>query len=197
MQIFTHTIVFRRIVIGTIVGFLMLSGVSDVGLCGSDPFKQARNEWDDSFEDPQLKWDRMKTSMDDEWDTTERASQREWDRFVRAVKRQWQEVRFSTQTEWVDYSEDLSARSYVDFKNGFLKIEALVKVKQAASLDHGAELIDRQFDNLFHQKNRMTGESHLSKQLTRVNGEDVTEQNLQQFIKKDVLPRIRVDEPRR
>jgi hypothetical protein len=40
----------------------------------------------------------------------------------------------------------------------------------------------------------MTSESHLFKQLTRANGEYVTEQNLQQFIKKDVLPRIRVDQ---
>ncbi len=63
-----------------------------------------------------------------------------YDAYKKDIEKKWALYKGSTVTDWVQYSEDLSARSSVNFKDGFAEFEALLyenteKAKQEA-LDH-------------------------------------------------------------
>lgn len=67
-------------------------------------------------------------SMEKEYKDFEQAAYEEFRREVRAT---WQDFEISTEKDWVEYSEDLTGRSRVDFETGEVEVEVLVPLAQA------------------------------------------------------------------
>jgi len=67
-------------------------------------------------------------SMEKEYKDFEQAAFEEFRREVRAT---WQDFEISTKKDWVEYSEDLTGRSRVDFETGEVEVEVLVPEEQA------------------------------------------------------------------
>ncbi len=67
-------------------------------------------------------------SMEKEYKDFEQAAFEEFRREVRAM---WQDFEMSTKKDWVEYSEDLTGRSRVDFETGEVEVEVLVPEEQA------------------------------------------------------------------
>jgi membrane-bound lytic murein transglycosylase C len=66
--------------------------------------------------------------MEKEYKDFEQAAFEEFRREVRAM---WQDFEMSTKKDWVEYSEDLTGRSRVDFETGEVEVEVLVPEEQA------------------------------------------------------------------
>jgi membrane-bound lytic murein transglycosylase C len=67
-------------------------------------------------------------SMEKEYKDFEQAAFEEFRSEVRAL---WQDFAVSTEKDWVEYSEDLTGRSRVDFETGEVEVEVLVPEEQA------------------------------------------------------------------
>lgn len=66
--------------------------------------------------------------MEREYRSFEKAA---FEEFRRAVKSMWGDVIISTKKDWVEYSDDKSARSRVDFEIGEVRVEVLVTEEEA------------------------------------------------------------------
>ncbi len=67
----------------------------------------------------------------EEYAAYEKARKAEYDAFCAQVRKMWGQNQYteSTQKDWVEYSNDLSSRSVVDFANGTVKVEIVVDDK--------------------------------------------------------------------
>lgn len=77
-----------------------------------------------------------------DYEETERKVLEEYEAYCNAVMKKWGDLEMveSTQKEWVEYSEDESSRSIVDFENGTVTVEVLT------SPDENEEEINSQLE---------------------------------------------------
>ena len=121
-------------------------------------------------------------------------------KFVEEVEKKWNEFIGSTQQQWVDYSEDQSVRSMVNFQEeeeapeenkGQITVEAVVPADEADAVDKAKELIANHMEKLFSSANEAK-KSVLEGQVKTKTGETVTPQNVNKFIREEVLPAVKV-----
>lgn len=147
----------------------------------------------------------------------ESARARQAAEFRAAVARQWTEFHESTAKEWVEYSGKGDALSRVDFKKGVIRVEVLVpveeaapgrkKVAQASDLDAketarlralAEEKIAERTKKVLSQKEEAVTKEEkpvavLKDQVKTAEGKPVTADNADQFVKKEVAPKMVVD----
>jgi membrane-bound lytic murein transglycosylase C len=147
----------------------------------------------------------------------ERARAEQAAEFRQAVAQQWTEFHESTVKEWVEYSGKGDALSRVDFKKGVIRVEVLVpveeaapgrkKVAQASDLDAketarlralAEEKIAERTKKVLSQKEEAVTKEEkpvavLKDQVTTAEGKPVTADNADQFVKKEVAPKMVVD----
>ena len=68
-----------------------------------------------------------------EFETYSQEQDRLYNAFKKSVEEKWDSFRFSSQKEFVDYDEDLSARGSIDFEKGEVEIEVLIEKKDGVS----------------------------------------------------------------
>ncbi|MBE0564695.1 MAG: DUF3393 domain-containing protein [Krumholzibacteria bacterium] len=91
-----------------------------------DEFERALQEQEDAFTD-------AVAAMDAEWEAWVRADSLAFASFEAEVRSYWGDYRGSTRKDWVEYSDDKTARSAVDFAAGEATVEVLVPVDADAA----------------------------------------------------------------
>lgn len=124
-----------------------------------------------------------------EFETYSEEQDRLYNAFKKSVEEKWDSFRFSSQKEFVDYDEDLSARGSIDFEKGEVEIEVLIEKKDGVS--------KKEMDNIAKQKIQIKIEKIVTKpaddnkpildnQLKNKNGLKVTKTNAKNFSKEVV-----------
>ena len=81
------------------------------------------------------------------------AFERMWQERKAEIEKKWDKALQSTKKEWVDYSQDLNARSYVNFNKGFVEVTAVVPVADKSILQSGERLVNERMLKLFSKDN--------------------------------------------
>ena len=89
-------------------------------------YKKQIAHWDSYIDGQDDGWEKMAESEEQSWEDFARQQENQWDNYVVKIESKWGNFRGSTRHEWVDYSEDNTGRSYVDFLKGNMVLEVLV-----------------------------------------------------------------------
>jgi membrane-bound lytic murein transglycosylase C len=118
-----------------------------------------------------------------EYDDYERQQQAEFESFVREVEQKWREFQGSTKKEWVDYSPDKESKSYVNFEEGKVEVEALVPANDPEAKEKAENKLLDKVQSLISKKNA-SQDNVLDRQLVDSRGNPVTEKNIKEFTKE-------------
>ncbi len=170
---------------GAILGLALGVLVSDLGAMDNDSDGRIREKIE-----TETVWELARAQSEQEWTRAERAQQEEWQRTRAEIERIWDSVIFSTKKEWVEYDTQHTARSMVDFEHGTIVFEAIgpnddPKIRERAI----GQIVDRARE-VFGQED-LAGEKVLENQIIADNGAPITERNLDQYLKEEVLPAVK------
>ena len=127
-----------------------------------------------------------------EWQEMLRAQQKDWERMVAEIDRIWLDSLTTTKKEWVDYSDQYSTRSYVNFEKGDMVLATMIKTSEARISELSKERIRRQLAKAL-SSNNPSGRSILAGQIVDSSGQPVTQQNLDRYLNEEVFPRLKGD----
>ena len=127
-----------------------------------------------------------------EWQQMLREQQKAWERMVAEINRIWLDSLTTTKKEWVDYSDQYSTRSYVNFENGDMVLATMIKTSETRIIELSKERIRRQLAKAL-SSNNPSGRSILAGQIVDSSGQPVTQQNLDRYLNEEVFPRLKRD----
>ncbi len=166
------------------LALLLALTVIPISVAGQDSSDDVWSSFDEQWED-------FNTVSNAQWDAYEQKQQRQWEEFKASVERKWDTFMDSTKKTWVDYNKDLDARSLVDFENGSIEVTAIVPTDSTDAMKQGKEQIYSQVKKMFSTQNP-AGKTVLQDQLRNKKGKVVTPENLDSYIKKEIVPNIQV-----
>jgi len=129
----------------------------------------------------------------------QQAEAREFANYKREIEKQWDEFRASTKKQWVDYGNNKSSRSIVDFEKGKVTIEVVLPVqtnkkpsnKQSAELRLAAlKKMKKQLEKILTDTSSIGGESPIQNQLKTESGKKLTKKNVENFTKKTLDKKV-------
>jgi membrane-bound lytic murein transglycosylase C len=156
------------------------------------PFLVLAQDPDDELAAFDKQWQDFNEKNQAQWDAFEREQQKKWQEFKTSVDRKWDFFLDSTKKTWVDYNQSLDARSEVNFEKGKIEIDAIVAKNDVQSAIKAQDEIFEQMKKIFSAKNPAEM-AILLNQLKNKKGEVVTPDNLDEYIKKEVIPNIKVE----
>lgn len=115
--------------------------------------------------------------------------------FIREIEKKWDTVKVSRSKAWVDYNYRMDTRSEVDFDKGIIEFETLVIESDKSMRKIGEKKIAAQMEKVFKTKTSMKI-SILRGQIKNRKGKIVKKKNLKRYIKKEVLPKIKLHKRR-
>ncbi len=118
-----------------------------------------------------------------------REQQEAWEKMVVEVNRIWLDRLTTTKKEWVDYSDQYSTRSYVNFEKGDIILATMIKASEARITELSKERIRGQLAKILSSDNP-SGRAILAGQITDNQGEPVTQETLDRYLNGEVFPRI-------
>jgi membrane-bound lytic murein transglycosylase C len=127
-----------------------------------------------------------------EWQQMLREQQKAWERMVAEIDRIWLDSLTTTKKEWVDYSDQYSTRSYVNFENGDMVLATMIKTSETRVTKISKERIRRQLAKAL-SANNPSGRSILAGQIVDSRGQPVTQQNLARYLNEEIFPRLKRD----
>jgi membrane-bound lytic murein transglycosylase C len=127
-----------------------------------------------------------------EWQQMLREQQKAWERMVAEINRIWLDSLTTTKKEWVDYSDQYSTRSYVNFENGDMVLATMIKTSETRITELSKERIRRQLAKAL-SSNNPSGRSILAGQIVDSSGQPVTQQNLDRYLNEEIFPRLKRD----
>jgi membrane-bound lytic murein transglycosylase C len=177
--------------------------------------KEIESVWDKYSEAKEF--EKFQQEQDAAFQAFVREQEEAYRKYVEEVKRKWNEFIGSTQKEWVDYDEDKSVRSIVNFeekeapeekpeekpegkpeekpreeKKGQITVEAIVPADAPDPVDKAKELIANQIERIFSATNEAK-KNVLEGQVKTKTGEDVTPENVKKFVQEEVLPEAKAE----
>jgi len=120
--------------------------------------------------------------------------ERMWQERKAEIERKWDEALRSTKKEWVDYSDNLDSMSYVNFKDGFVEVTAIVPAKEKDIVPQADKYIVDQLKKVFSIDNP-SGKNVLADQVAIEPEQIVTPKTIPEFIKKTKQKIIVADKP--
>ncbi len=109
--------------------------------------------------------------------------ERMWQERKAEIEQKWDEALRSTKKEWVDYGDNLDSMSYVNFKDGFVEITAIVPAKEKDILPKADQFITAQLKKVF-SKDNPSNQNVLADQVAIAPEQIVTPKTIPEFIKK-------------
>ncbi|MDD4372647.1 MAG: murein transglycosylase domain-containing protein [Bacteroidales bacterium] len=159
-----------------------------------DPFEQFRQQAQSGF-------DQFREETNKQWEAYEKANQEAFEQFRKGIEQKWGSGNFieSTQTSWVEYSEDGESRTSVDFEQEEARIEILMTPEEAEN----AELVKnkiaqavkelalnqgktKDYETEYEKPEPLSTEPVLKDQLQNAAGETVTEENVNEYAEQIV-----------
>ena len=157
-----------------------------------EDFKEEQRLQQEQWEELTKEGDELLTETEQEWQRMLREQQKDWERMVAEIDRIWLDSLTTTKKEWVDYSDQYSTRSHVNFENGDMVLATMIKASEARITDLSKERIRRQLAKALSAENA-SGRSILAGQIVDSRGEVVTQQNLDRYLNQEVFPRLKRD----
>lgn len=148
-----------------------------------DSFEQWQNELSTSFQE----------HVSDE--------EKDYAAYQQEIEQQWQAFVGSTRKDWVEYSNDKSTRSIVDFKQGKVTLEAVIpignkknpsNVKREALEKIAKQLLVKRLREILSDKS-VAGKSPISGQVMLRDGKELGSGNVNQFAEEQFKNRIKVE----
>jgi membrane-bound lytic murein transglycosylase C len=135
-------------------------------------------------------WQKAVQGQDAQWEEQEKEIQRQeaeferlWQERKAEIEQKWDEALRSTNKEWVDYSPSLEARSYVNFREGFVEVTVVVPASDKHISSKSEKLIAEQIGRIFSRDNP-SGTNVLQDQVTIEPNRLVSDSTLSKFIDK-------------
>jgi len=163
-----------------------------VALGQKDEIEDGRRLQDEQWQELTKEGDDLFMETEQEWNRMLREQQEAWDRMVAEINRVWLDSLTTTKTEWVDYSDQYSTRSYVNFDKGDMVLATMVKTSQTRIADLSKERIRRQLAKVI-SSNNPSGRAILAGQIVDKRGQSVTQQTLDRYLNREVFPQVRRD----
>lgn len=169
-----------------------------------DYVKKIESRWDKYTEAKEF--EKFKQEDNAAFQEFARKEQEAFRKYVEEVEKKWNKFIGSSQEQWVDYGEDKSVRSVVNFeeldksveepekqeeKKGQIIVEAVIPADDPDAEAKAKELIASHIERIFSAKNE-ANKSVLEGQVKTEAGEDVTPENIKEFIKTEILPMAKV-----
>ena len=170
----------------------VLVWIVTVALAQEDEFEKGRRLQEERWKELSKEGDDLFMETEQEWNRMLRKQQEAWDRMVAEIDRIWLDSLITTKKEWVDYSDQYSTRSYVNFETGDMVLATMIKTSQTRIDDLGIERIRSQMAKVI-SSNNPSGRSILDGQIADHRGHPVTQQTLDRYISEEVIPRVRRD----
>ena len=126
--------------------------------------------------------------------------EKEYTNFKKEIEKQWDEFKGSTKKEWVDYGENNSSRSIVDFEKGNVTLEVVVPVdanqKPSSKLSREQRLIalnklKKQLKKIIDD-NSIGGESPVHNQISTDNKKPITRTNINRIAENIIDQKLAV-----
>jgi len=176
--------VFFLLMIPIIYSFLFLS------LSYSEELGKESNEWEKLKRATEETWRKNVLGIEREWDETEAQQRRQLQELKRRIDLLWGEAGVtSTKKNWIDYNENFSVRSNIDFKDGTIEIDALVPLNVSNPYERAKKEISDKMVTSFIAKG-IEQEGILTNQLKTSKGFYVTNKNLKNYIQSELFPKI-------
>jgi len=122
--------------------------------------------------------------------------QKAWQQYKKEVEEKWGKFLGATREQWVDYNKnDKESRIKVNFKEGYLEVEAVVAPKTGNESDISNQLLDKILEQLkttYQEKENQVIEA-ISDVIINKKGEKVSNTNIKPFIEEEVKPRIKIE----
>lgn len=146
-------------------------------------------------------WEKLKGAAEETWRKNVLGIERQWDEIEDQQRRELQELKrridvlwgeagvTSTKKNWIDYNENFSVRSNIDFKNGTIEIDALIPLNVSNPYEKAKQKISDKMVNSFMAKG-IEQSDILTNQLKTSKGLYVTNKNLNSYIQSDLFPKI-------
>jgi membrane-bound lytic murein transglycosylase C len=148
------------------------------------------NEWEKLKGDAEEIWRKNVLGIERQWDEIEEQQRRELQELKRKIDLLWGEAGgTSTKKNWIDYNENFSVRSNIDFKNGTIEIDALVPLNVSNPYGRAKQKISDKMVTSFMTKG-IEQKGILTDQLKTSKGFYVTNKNLTNYIQSDLFPKI-------
>ena len=163
-----------------------------VALGQKDELKDDRRLQDEQWQELTKEGDDLFMETEQEWNQMLREQQEAWDRMVAEINRIWLDSLTTTKTEWVDYSDQYSTRSHVNFEKGDMVLATMVKTSQTRIADLSKERIRRQLAKVI-SSNNPSGRAILAGQIVDNKGQPVTQQTLDRYLNEEVFPQVQRD----
>lgn len=154
---------------------------------------QEDNTWKNFEKSADQKWQEHTKQSEEQWDQFEKEQQEKWLKFKEDVEKKWDEFIDSTKKTWVDYGKDLEVRSEINFEDGTVDITAVIPKDTANPKDVASKKIDDQLKKIFTDDNIAKIEV-LKDQVKNKKDETIDPQNLDSYIKEEIVPEIKVEE---
>lgn len=138
-------------------------------------------------------WQKYSQEVESKWDQFEREQREKWLKFKEEVERKWDEFLDSTKKTWVDYGKDLDTRSEVNFEKGTVEVTAIIPAETRRLREVGTEKIAKQVTKIFSTDNPAKLEA-LKDQVKNKKGEVVSPNNVDEYIKEEIIPQIAIEE---
>lgn len=154
-----------------------------------DPFEQYKQQAEQEFA-------AYEEEVNRQWEAYEKANREAFEQFKKEVEEKWGKDNFveSSQKEWVEYNQDQTVRSRVDFEKEEAEVEVLLSPEEAADesivqqrlSEAVAELAvnrgkTKDFDHEIEKARPLSEDAVLKGQLQGPEGEEITGQNAGNF----------------
>ncbi len=156
-------------------------------------------------------WTKLSAQMEAQYQELSRKMDAQREELKKLVEQQWTDFHESTNKSWVDYNKKGDALSQVDFEKGKIAVEVLVPVEEISPKKNQprfSELDDKEkakLQALAEEKIRGQTKKILSEkdegktevlkdQVQTREGKPVTEKNADAFVKKEIAPKMVVEE---
>ena len=157
-----------------------------------EDFKEEQRLQQKQWEELSKEGEDLFIETEQEWQQMLREQQKAWERMVAEIDRIWLDSLTTTKKEWVDYSDQYSTRSYVNFENGDMVLATMIKTSETRITELSKERIRRQLAKAL-SSNNPSGRSILAGQIVDSSGQPVTQQNLDRYLNEEVFPRLKRD----
>jgi membrane-bound lytic murein transglycosylase C len=172
----------RRIWFLTVAGFVILTCTM---LFAQD------DDWERMKRQQDTLWQQSVSDLDSQWDQAVREQEEEWQRTLNEIDRVWGDRVASTRKEWVDYPSGYGSRGRVHFDKGYVRVSTLVPANTPEAVARAKKELEKRFRKLISSDNAAKI-NVLKGQIINRRGRQVTGANVNSYIKKEVLPRARV-----
>jgi len=186
---------------------------SDDTVSYKDYIKKIESRWDEYTEAKEF--EKFKQEQNAAFQEFVRKDKEAFRKYVEEVEKKWSKFTGSSQEQWVDYGEDKSVRSIVNFeeleesvkepvekpiekpvekpveKKSQIIVEAVIPSDDPDAEEKAKELIASHIEKIFSAKNE-ANKNVLEGQVKTEAGEDVTPENVKEFIKTEILPKAKV-----